>query len=71
MDQEKIGNLIKKIRKENNLTQAELADKLGVTYQAVSKWECGKVLPDTIIMDTASLIWFTIYTFLLKKSKSK
>ena len=38
MDQEKIGNLIKKIRKENHLTQAELANKLGVTYQAVSKW---------------------------------
>ena len=46
MDQEKIGKLIKQIRKENNLTQKELADRLGVTYQAVSKWENGKNAPD-------------------------
>ena len=54
MDQEKIGNLIKKIRKENNLTQAELADKLGVTYQAVSKWENGKNIPDIAILKQIS-----------------
>ena len=41
MDQEKIGKLIKVIRKKNNLTQAEFAEKYGVTYQAVSKWENG------------------------------
>lgn len=46
MDQEKIGKFIKKIRKDNNLTQKELADKLGVTFQAVSKWENGKNVPD-------------------------
>ena len=39
MDQEKIGKFIKEIRKKNNLTQAELAEKYNVTYQAVSKWE--------------------------------
>ena len=50
MDQEKIGNKIKEIRKENHLTQAELAEKLGVTYQAVSKWENGKNIPDIEIM---------------------
>ena len=46
MDQEKIGNLIKQIRKDNNLTQKDLATKLGVTFQAVSKWENGKNIPD-------------------------
>ena len=46
MNQEKIGAFIKDIRKKNNLTQKELADKYGVTYQAVSKWENGKNLPD-------------------------
>ncbi len=46
MDQEKIGNIIKKLRKDNNLTQKDLADKLGVTFQAVSKWENGKNIPD-------------------------
>ena len=46
MDQEKVGNLIKKLRLDNNLTQKELADKLNVTFQAVSKWENGKSVPD-------------------------
>ena len=46
MDQEKIGNFIKEIRKKNNLTQKDLADKYNVTYQAVSKWENGKNMPD-------------------------
>ena len=54
MDQERIGKLIKKIRKDNNLTQAELADKLGVTYQAVSKWENGKNIPDIAILKQIS-----------------
>ena len=50
MDQEKIGNLLKKIRKENNLTQEKFAEKLGVTPQAVSKWETGKNIPDISIL---------------------
>ena len=54
MDQERIGNLIKQIRKDNNLTQAELANKLGVTYQAVSKWETGKNIPDIAVLKQIS-----------------
>ncbi len=50
MDQDKIGNFIKTIRLDNNLTQKDLADKLGVTYQAVSKWENGKNIPDLSII---------------------
>lgn len=50
MDQEKIGKLIKEIRIKNNLTQKDLADKYGVTYQAVSKWENGKNIPDIMIL---------------------
>ena len=50
MDQEKFGNLIKKIRLDNNLTQKEFADKYNVTYQAVSKWENGKNMPDTLLI---------------------
>lgn len=46
MDQEDFGKLIKKIRKENKLTQKDLASKYNVTYQAVSKWENGKNMPD-------------------------
>ncbi len=54
MNQDKIGNFIKKIRLDNNLTQKELADRLGVTYQAVSKWENGKNVPDIGIMKQIS-----------------
>lgn len=54
MNQEKIGQFIKKIREENKLTQKELADKLGVTFQAVSKWENGKNVPDISIMKEMS-----------------
>ena len=46
MNQEKIGAFIKKLRVDNNLTQNEFAKKLSVTYQAVSKWENGKSIPD-------------------------
>lgn len=54
MNQEKVGQFIKKLRKENNLTQAELANKYGVTYQAVSKWENGKNLPDVSLLKQMS-----------------
>ena len=50
MNQEKIGNIIKNIRVQNNLSQREFAEKFGVTYQAVSKWENGKNIPDIAIL---------------------
>ena len=50
MDQEKISNIIKEIRKKNNMTQKEFANKYNVTYQAVSKWENGRNLPDISIL---------------------
>ena len=46
MDQIKIGSFITSLRKEKNLTQRQLADRLGVTDRAVSKWENGRGLPD-------------------------
>lgn len=46
MDQIKIGKFIQEKRKENNMTQSELAEKLGITDRAVSKWERGLCLPD-------------------------
>ena len=50
MNSEKVGMFIKKLRKDNNLTQKELAEKYGVTYQAVSKWENGINLPDITLI---------------------
>lgn len=54
MNPEKIGKFIKELRKENNLTQADLANKYGVTYQAVSKWENGINLPDIALLKEMS-----------------
>lgn len=50
MDQIKIGKFIAECRKEKNLTQAQLAEKLNITDRAVSKWERAKGMPDTSIM---------------------
>ena len=50
MDQLKIGKFIAQRRKEANLTQMQLAEKLGVTNRAVSKWETGKAMPDASLM---------------------
>ncbi len=46
MMQETMGQIIKRLRKERNFTQEELAEQLGVTFQAVSKWENDAGLPD-------------------------
>ncbi|MBM6965439.1 helix-turn-helix domain-containing protein [Massilimicrobiota timonensis] len=50
MNQVKIGKFIAQRRKEKNLTQAQLAEKLNITDRAVSKWETGKGMPDSSIM---------------------
>jgi len=74
MDQERIGQFIKKIRQDNKLTQKELADKLGVTYQAVSKWENGKNVPDIAILKEMSKMFNINIDEILdgeKKSKKK
>ncbi len=46
MDQEKIGDFIKAMRKEKGMTQERLAEELGVTQKSVSRWEGGKTMPD-------------------------
>ncbi len=50
MDQQKIGQFIAEMRKEQGLTQRALAEKLLITDKTVSKWECGKGLPDVSLM---------------------
>ena len=48
MDQEKIGKFIAELRKQKKLTQEQLAEKLGITKNAVSKWERGPSLTHLI-----------------------
>ena len=56
MDNIKIGNLIYQLRKEKNMTQLQLAEKLGISDKAVSKWERGLGSPDLSIMPKLSEI---------------
>ena len=71
MDQEKIGKIIKDIRISNNLTQADLANKYNVTYQAVSKWENGKNIPDIAILKQISKDFNIDINDLLDGNKTK
>ena len=50
MDQVKIGRFVAECRKGKGLTQAKLAEMLGITDRAVSKWETGKSMPDASLM---------------------
>ena len=50
MDQVKIGRFIAETRKAQNLTQRQLADALSISDKTVSKWECGKGLPEVSLM---------------------
>ena len=61
MDQVKIGRFIADRRKTAKLTQLQLAEKLGITDRAISKWETGKSLPDSSIMlQLCSLLDITV-----------
>ncbi len=51
MNQEKIGKFIATCRKDQKLTQEELAEKLGVTDKSVSRWENGKTMPDVSLFE--------------------
>lgn len=57
MDQNKIGTYIKELRLKNNLSQSDLAKKLSVTNQAISKWENGRGIPDIEMLKQLSEIF--------------
>lgn len=54
MDLDNVGKLIKDLRMKKGLTQEELASKINVTNKAISRWECGKGLPDTSLLEPLS-----------------
>jgi len=71
MDNNKIGKYIASLRKEKNLTQQQLGDKLFVTDKAVSKWERGLSLPDiTILEKLANELDTDIYSILQIEKKN-
>lgn len=64
MEQKKIGAFIARRRKALKLTQAQLAERLGVTDKAVSKWETGRCLPDAALIEDVCLsLDITVHEF--------
>lgn len=72
MNQEKIGKFITECRKQKNLTQNELADKLGITDKAISKWENGRCMPDiSLLEELCSILDVTINELLSGERNTK
>ena len=69
MDQEKIGKFIAELRKQKKLTQEQLAEKLGITKNAVSKWERGLGLMDLSLLKPLSEILGVSVTEILNGEK--
>ena len=56
MDQKKTGDFLKELRKEQNLTQEQAAEKLGVSSRTISRWETGTYMPDiSMLVDIAEM----------------
>ena len=56
MEQQKIGKFIHDLRKEKEMTQKQLADLVGVSDKTISKWETGRGIPDTSIMNELCMV---------------
>ncbi len=66
MDPEKTGDFIRKLRIQNGMTQKELAERLGCTDKAVSRWETGKGFPDvSYLIDLADALDVNVNELLL------
>ena len=65
------GEFLFKLRKENGMTQAELAQALGVTNKAVSKWETGEAMPETALLLPISRIFGVSVDELLDGKRSE
>lgn len=61
MNQERIGKFIASLRKEKDITQEELAEKLGVNVKSISRWENGKNMPDhALLKDLCNILNISI-----------
>ena len=68
MDMTKVGEQIALLRKSKGLTQNELGERIGVSFQAVSKWERGETLPDITLLPDLAKILETTVDFILSGS---
>ena len=69
MDNKKIGEQIASLRKSKRITQNELAERIGVSFQAVSKWERGETLPDIGLLPDLAIILETSIDYILLGGK--
>lgn len=65
MDIAKVGNQIAMLRKCKGITQNDLGERLGVSFQAVSKWERGDTLPDTALLPDLAQVLETTVDYIL------
>lgn len=65
MNQYVTGTVIKELREKNNMTQLQLADKLGVSDKTVSKWETGKGYPDITLLEPIAEVFSVSVTELI------
>lgn len=70
MNMQKMGKYIVKLRKGKGWTQQQLAERLSVSPQAVSKWECGEAVPDIDILDKISMIFSVTIDSIIKAQDS-
>ena len=72
MDQMKIGNFLKELRKEKGITQAQLAETLNISARTVSRWETGSNMPDiSILVDIADYYDISIPEIINGERKSE
>ncbi len=72
MDQKKIGLFLKELRKEKNITQEELAEKLNVSNRTISRWETGNNMPDiSLLVELSELYHVSIPEIIDGERKSE
>ena len=71
MDNLKFGSFIKELRKEKNMTQKELAEKIGLTDKAISKWERGLSFPDITMLNLLAEVFDVDVSEILNGERGK
>lgn len=69
MDMVKMGRFLSELRKDHNLTQAELGEKLGVTNKTISRWETGTYMPPVEMLEALSNMYDLTINELLSGKK--
>ncbi len=72
MDQKKIGSFLKELRKEKDITQEQLAEKIKVSGRTVSRWETGSNMPDiSLLAQLADFMMLVYLKSLMEKGKAR